>query len=69
MDMPKITEDRKITVKDVYLKLLLLEIKMDTTVSGIRTDLSRTASHFDRWLWVMVVLNVIQILIHAIDTL
>jgi len=69
MDMPKITEDRKITVKDVYLKLLLLEIKMDTTVSGIRTDLSRTTSHFDRWLWAMVILNVVQILIHAMDIL
>jgi len=67
--MLKMVENETITVKDVYLKLLLLEIKMDTTVSGIRTDLSRTTSHFDRWLWVMVVLNVIQILIHAIDTL
>ncbi len=67
--MLKMVENETITVKDVYLKLLLLEIKMDTTVSGIRTDLSRTTSHFDRWLWAMVILNVVQILIHAMDIL
>lgn len=62
-------ENRRITAKDVYLKLIMLEMKMDSTTNGLREDLRKMSSHFDRWLWVMVALNTLQILVYVLDKL
>ena len=62
-------ENKRITAKDVYLKLIMLEIKMDSTTNGLREDLRKMSSHFDRWLWVMVALNILQILVYVLDKL
>lgn len=62
-------ENRRITAKDVYLKLIMLEMKMDSTTNGLREDLRKIYSHFDRWLWVMVALNTLQILVYVLDKL
>ena len=60
-------ENRRITAKDVYLKLIMLEIKMDSTTNGLREDLRKIYSHFDKWLWPMVALNILQILVYVLD--
>ena len=62
-------ENRRITAKDVYLKLIMLEMKMDFTTNGLREDLRKIYSHFDRWLWAMVALNILQILVYVLDKL
>jgi len=62
-------ENRRITAKDVYLKLIMLEMKMDFTTNELREDLRKIYSHFDRWLWVMVALNILQILVYVLDKL
>jgi len=62
-------ENRRITAKDVYFKLIMLEMKMDSTTNGLREDLRKIYSHFDRWLWVMVALNILQILVYVLDKL
>jgi hypothetical protein len=60
-------ENRRITAKDVYFKLIMLEMKMDSTTNGLREGLRKIYSHFDRWLWIMVALNILQILVYALD--
>jgi hypothetical protein len=53
----------KITTKDVYLRLIMLEAKMETTTTGIRGDICNLQSHFERRLWVMAILHTIQIIL------
>jgi len=56
-------ENRRITAKDVYLKLLQLEVQMDTTGKDIHCDINSLKSYFSKWLWVMAVLNAFQIIL------
>jgi len=42
-------------------------MKMDSTTNGLREGLRKIYSHFDRWLWIMVALNILQILVYALD--
>jgi hypothetical protein len=65
MEEPK----EKITTKDVYLKLVLLEARMTATTSGIRGDILGLRRYFDRWLWVMAILNIVQILLYITSSL
>jgi len=67
--LSKMVENSRITAKDVYLKLIMLEMKMDFTTNELREDLRKIYSHFDRWLWVMVALNILQILVYVLDKL
>ena len=44
-------------------------MKMDSTTNGLREDLRKIYSHFDRWLWAIVALNILQILVYVLDKL
>jgi len=61
--------ETKITAKEVYLKLIMLEAKMDTTRNDLHCDINKLERHFEKWLWAMVALNILQILVYVLDKL